>query len=63
MRGAVSLGATRLLMSVFAALAIMILARLLTPSDFGIIAIASSILTIVQSVTELSLSNALMCKE
>ena len=50
-------------MSVFAAFAIIILARLLTPEDFGIVAIASSILSVVQSLTELSLSNALIHKD
>ena len=62
-RGAFSLGGTRLALSVFAALALVILARLLTPVDFGIVAIASSILSIVQSFTELSLSNALIHRE
>ena len=61
-RGAFSLGAARLAANLLGAAAIVVLARLLTPEDFGIVAIASSTLAIVQSCTELSLSNALVQK-
>ncbi|MDW6026300.1 lipopolysaccharide biosynthesis protein [Mesorhizobium sp. BAC0120] len=37
-----------------------VLARLLMPADFGLVAVATTILAIVSSVTELSLSNALI---
>src|SRR5687768_340234 len=50
-RGVFSLGAARLAANLLGAAAIVVLARLLTPEDFGIVAIASSILTIVQSCT------------
>lgn len=61
-RGVFSLGAARLAANLLGAVAIVVLARLLTPEDFGIVAVASSILAIVQSCTELSLSNALVQK-
>jgi O-antigen/teichoic acid export membrane protein len=59
-RGVFSLGSARMAANLLGAVAIIVLARLLTPEDFGIVAIASSILTVVQSCTELSLSSALI---
>lgn len=63
MKGALSLGSARLVSNLLGAVAILILARLLTPEDFGIVAIATAILTIVQSSTELSLNNALIQRD
>jgi lipopolysaccharide exporter len=62
-RGALSLGGARVASNLLGAGAILVLARLLTPEDFGIVAIATAILTVVQSSTELSLNNALIQKE
>lgn len=62
-RGAFSLGGARVASNLLSAGAILVLARLLTPEDFGIVAIATAILTVVQSCTELSLNNALIQKE
>lgn len=62
-RGAASLGGARIAGNVLGAVAIVVLARLLTPEDFGLVAIAGSILSIVQSCTELSLSSALIHKD
>lgn len=62
-RGAFSLGGTRIATNILNAGAIILLARLLTPEDFGIVAIASSVLSVVQSCTELSLGNALIHKD
>nr|WP_052002855.1 lipopolysaccharide biosynthesis protein [Microvirga sp. BSC39] len=59
-RGALWIGLTRLFVSVIGFGSTLVLARLLTPDDFGIVAIATTILTIVGSVTELSLSAALV---
>lgn len=59
-KGAISLGSARIIGNLLGAVSIVILARLLTPADFGIVAIASSVLSIVQSCTELSLANALI---
>lgn len=62
-RGAFSLGGARVASNLLGAGAILVLARLLTPEDFGIVAIATAILTVVQSCTELSLNNALIQKD
>lgn len=62
-RGVFSLTGARLAANLLGAVALVILARLLTPEDFGIVAIAGSILGLVQSCTELSLSNALIQKD
>lgn len=62
-RGAFSLGGARVASNLLSLGAILILARLLTPEDFGIVAIATAILTVVQSCTELSLNNALIQKD
>lgn len=62
-RGVFSLAGARLAANLLGAVAIVILARLLTPEDFGIVAIAGSVLSLVQSCTELSLSNALVQKD
>lgn len=62
-RGVFSLGGARLASNLLSAGAILVLARLLTPEDFGIVAIATAILTVVQSSTELSLNNALIQRE
>ncbi len=44
-------------------LTLLLLARLLTPEDFGLVAIAVSILVIVETVLELPLTQALLCHE
>jgi O-antigen/teichoic acid export membrane protein len=62
-RGVFSLGGARIVSNLLGAGSILILARLLTPEDFGIVAIATAVLTVVQSCTELSLNNALIQKE
>ena len=59
-RGALSLGSARIVASLLNALGILILARLLTPEDFGIVAIATAIVTIASSLTEASLHPALV---
>jgi len=58
--GAISLGSTRVVINFLNLASMLVLARLLTPADFGIVAIASAILSVVLSVTELSLSSALV---
>ena len=59
-RGAFSLGSARVIVSLMNALGILILARLLVPEDFGIVAIATAITTVVISMTEASLQSALV---
>lgn len=63
MRGAASLGGVNVAASILNAVALLVLARLLTPEDFGIVALATAILSIVQSCTEMSLNNALIKKK
>lgn len=60
MRGALSLGSARVVASLLNAVGILILARLLTPEDFGIVAIATAIVTVATSLTEASLHPALV---
>jgi O-antigen/teichoic acid export membrane protein len=59
-RGSASLGMARALISLFNAVGIVVLARLLTPGDFGIVAISTAMLGVVMAVTEASLQPALV---
>ncbi|RGP41264.1 Lipopolysaccharide biosynthesis protein WzxC [Altererythrobacter insulae] len=63
MKGAASLGGVNLAASILNAVALLVLARLLTPDDFGMVAIATAVLSVVQSSTEMSLNNALIRKD
>jgi Membrane protein involved in the export of O-antigen and teichoic acid len=58
--GAIWLALARFLINCLGLLSTFVLARLLTPSDFGIVAIATSILAVALSVTDLSLASALV---
>lgn len=58
--GAGWIGAANLLVNVLGIVSTLILARLLMPQDFGVVAIAVAVLGIVSVVTELSLSQALI---
>jgi PST family polysaccharide transporter len=51
---------SRALINALSFIGTLVLARLLMPADFGLVAIAATIATIVSSVTELSLSSALI---
>jgi O-antigen/teichoic acid export membrane protein len=59
-KGALWLTLTRLFVNALGFLGTIVLARLLTPADFGIVAIAASILAIGMSITDLSLATALV---
>lgn len=59
-RGAAWLAATRLLVNMVGLASTILLARLLMPADFGLVAIATTIAAVVGSITELSLSSALV---
>jgi lipopolysaccharide exporter len=59
-KGALIVGGSRFIINVIAVFANVILARLLTPSDFGLVAIASTISTLVISLTELPISSLLL---
>ena len=59
-RGALSIGGARAVTSAFNAGALLVLARLLTPHDFGIAAIASAVLYFIVSLTQFSIYQALV---
>ncbi|MDF0578884.1 lipopolysaccharide biosynthesis protein [Bradyrhizobium yuanmingense] len=59
-KGAVWLVGARLMARFFALAGMLIVASILTPDDFGLVAIATSALTILSSISDLSLSNALI---
>lgn len=59
-KGAAWIAATRLVMSLLGLASMLILARILTPADFGLVAIAMTASQIVLALTELSLSQALV---
>lgn len=60
LRGAMWIGLTRLLVNLIGFASTIVLARLLLPQDFGLVAIASSAAAIFASLSELSLSQALI---
>lgn len=59
-RGAVWITATRGAINVIGFFSALLLARLLLPEDFGLVAIATTMIAIMTSVTEISLSSALL---
>jgi lipopolysaccharide exporter len=61
--GVAWLGAAKLIINVLALFSTLLLARLLTPEDFGLVALATTMLAIIGSLTELSLSSALIHHE
>lgn len=60
MRGAFWIGATRVTVNLMGLASTIILARLLVPEDFGLVAIATALAGIIQAITELSMSEALV---
>jgi O-antigen/teichoic acid export membrane protein len=60
LRGSVWISGARLVANALSALSTIVLARLLLPSDFGLVALAMSMLAVLQAFTELSLSQALI---
>lgn len=63
MKGASWIAASRIVVNALGLANIMILALLLTPEDFGIVAIATSISLLATSLTELSMSQSLVHHE
>ena len=59
-RGSMSMGGARALVSLFNAAGIVVLARLLTPSDFGVVAISTAMVSVTMAATEASLQLALV---
>lgn len=62
-KGSAWLSAARAIVNALAMLSTILLARLLVPEDFGLVSLAMTFLMIVTSVTELSLSMALVRHE
>ena len=60
LKGALWVSVTKLAVNAIGLLSTIVLARLLLPEDFGLVAIASSTSTIFAAITELSLSQALI---
>src|SRR5579862_9396130 len=58
--GVLSIGGARVFINLLNAGSILLLARLLTPSDFGIVAIATSMVSVAMSFTEMSFQPALV---
>lgn len=58
--GTVWLTLSRALTNALAFVSTLVLARLLTPSDFGVVALATTMLAILMAVTNISLSSALV---
>jgi PST family polysaccharide transporter len=59
-KGAMWVAGTRVLVNLVAFASTILLARLLVPADFGIVAIATTVAALVTSTTELSLASALV---
>ncbi|KAF0843630.1 PST family polysaccharide transporter [Methylovorus glucosotrophus] len=59
-KGVAWLGAAKIVVNILALCSTVVLARLLTPADFGLVAIVMALLAIVESVTDLSLASALI---
>ncbi|HEU4485441.1 MAG TPA: lipopolysaccharide biosynthesis protein [Povalibacter sp.] len=60
MKGSAWLSASRAIVNALSILSTIVLARLLVPADFGLVALATTMLMIISSVTELSLPMALV---
>jgi PST family polysaccharide transporter len=60
LRGSVWISGGRIVVNILSAVSTIVLARLLMPSDFGLVALATSMLAMLQAFTELSLSQALI---
>jgi len=59
-KGLAWLGAAKVIINILALLSTVVLARLLTPEDFGLVALATTMLAIISAVTELSMASALI---
>ncbi len=59
-RGAAALSVTRVVTNIANLVAMVVLARLLTPQDFGLVAICTTVLGILVALTELSVGAALV---
>jgi lipopolysaccharide exporter len=60
LKGAAWLSGARLAINILAGISTLVLARLLLPADFGLVALGTSALNILTSITNISLSEALV---
>ena len=58
--GAMWTAGGRIVSNLLGVVSTLALARLLTPADFGLVALATIVLSIIEAITELSLSSALI---
>jgi PST family polysaccharide transporter len=58
--GTAWIAGSRIAINVLGLLSTIVLARLLTPADFGLVAIASALMLVLSAITELSLTSALI---
>jgi O-antigen/teichoic acid export membrane protein len=59
-KGAMWLTGARVIANILAFFSTLLLARLLVPADFGLVALATTILALISAITDLSLANALI---
>lgn len=59
-RGALWIGSSRLLVNGIGLLSTLVLARLLVPQDFGLVAVAESVFALIAAITELMLATSLV---
>jgi O-antigen/teichoic acid export membrane protein len=59
-KGAIWIGSSRLLVNAIGLISTLLLARLLVPQDFGLVAVAESVFALVGAVTELMLATSLI---
>ena len=60
LRGAAWIGIARIIVSILGAISTLALARLLMPDDFGLVAIALTVIALLSVVSDLSVGNALI---
>jgi PST family polysaccharide transporter len=62
-QGAIWIFASRVVVNLLSLVSTILLARLLTPEDFGLVAMATAVLTIVSAVTDLPVSSVLVQRD
>jgi O-antigen/teichoic acid export membrane protein len=60
LRGSLWISASRALVNIFGFVSTIVLARLLAPEDFGLVALGTTMIAVLQAVTRLSLNQALI---
>ena len=59
-KGSAWIGLSRALVNLLGMLSLFVLARILTPADFGLVALGTTLLLLATTITELSLAQALV---